>query len=387
MIFLVGDELVKVLLDPNVLKSFPGRLRLELENCKQMNNPSTLDALLSEFSNGGEEWKRRKSDINKNAPKYPPLDPSDSRINDPKFLFSKFNDLLWDRNYDGAISLAANIAGNLSFKGSQADSSVWYYLAGLASDIKSFLFGVDPYKAQGHGYFNQAISNSRHRDWFGNLSGYETPIPIMVDLEYRVQRICSLLYGYPPENDSLNQYLTGAVQKLKGRTDQGVKEFLKIFGESLGFETLIPKRNGAPDCIWYLKSNVCFIFEAKLDKTNDTISLLESRQVTTQPAEVANNEELFVPNDLKITCLTDVSKIAKEATQSLKNFYVLNPACAESQATSWFDRLISSQKRAYKDRSYLGSQIQAALIGFGYDTNGTFKKINQHLAEEVLEPV
>ncbi len=386
-IFLVGDELVKVLLDPNVLKSFPGKLRLELENCQRMNEPSSLDAFLGEFSASGEEWKKRKSDINKRAPKYPPLNPSDSGKDGPKFLFSKFNGMLWVRNYDGAISLAATIAGRLSTKGFRSDSSVWFYLAGLASDLKSLLTGVDPYKAPGHGYFNQATSNSRDRDWFGNLSSYESPVQIIADLKDRVGRICDFLNGFPPENDSLSQCFLGAAQKLNFREDHGVKEFLRIFGESLGFKTLNPKRIGAPDSVWYLKSDACFIFEAKLAKTNDTISIAEARQMTSQPGEVATNEKLQVHGDLKTTCLTDVSKIAKESLQTLTQFYVLSPGRAEKLAKLWFDRLISSQKRSYKDRSYLETQIQAALIGFGYDSRGIGKKINEHMAEEVLSPV
>lgn len=387
MVFLVGEDLVKTLLDPQVLNSFPGKLRLELQTCMKINDPSTLDDFIDEFKTNGSNWKAQKLMVNKNASKS--LEKLSSAVPSDlsRFVFSKYNNLLWIGNYDAAISLSSGVAGRLSSQGQRMDSSVWYYLAGLSSDLKSFHEGSDPYKAPAHGYFEQAVSNSSQREWFGNLSNYLRRPPRPVELNERVEKIVEFLMKFSPENDSLEKELVKIFKASASRKDRETKAFLKTFGETLGYDTLSPKKHGSPDCIWHMNSEAHFIFEAKLDKSNDTISINEARQIISQPSEVKTVEKLIVPDNLKTTCLTDVNYIDSSSSYTLDQFYVWRSTSANNIAQRWFTKLVLIHKRSFKDNTYLKSLIEDALIGFNLDTNGLKLNINGTLAKSVLKPV
>lgn len=384
MIFLVGLDLVNLLFDPEVLKTFPGRLRLELEMCKLVSNPDNLDDIIEEFINNGVEWKIRKADINKRAPNYKRYSGNNSIFKESNFMFAKFDNLVWIRNHSAAIDLAVGIARRLSSKGNSPDSAVWYYLAGVASDLSSFLEGKDPYKSPGHGYFNQAVSYSHQRSWFGGLSNYVNYPEINTDLKERIDGISGFLGRYPPENDSLEELFKEALDGLRSKGDNQLKAFLRVFGESLGYEALSPTRDAAPDCIWHIDHKVYFIFEAKLEKTNDKLSVNEVRQITSQPGEVKTNENMAVSEDFLVTCVTDINRIAIESSNFLDKFYVLRSEEILKFASDWFNKLLSFHKRAFKDRSFLDTLIHASLVGQGYDTKGITERFNSHLGSVLL---
>lgn len=387
MVFLVGEDLVKTLLAPQTLNSFPGKLRLELQTCKKINDPSTLDEFISEFMKNGPNWMAQKSTVNKNASKSlrktAPTVPGDLA----RFVFSKYNNLKWIGNYDAAVSLASGIARKLYSQGQNMDSSVWYYLAGLSSDLKCFLEGSDPYKAPAHGYFDQAVSNSSQREWFGNLSNYLIRSSHPHEISERVERIAEFLRKFPPENDSLDQEFSEILKVSASRKDLETKVFLKALGETLGYDTLSPKRHGSPDCIWYIGSEAHFIFEAKLDKSNDTISINEARQIISQPSEVRTMERFIVPDNLKTTCLTDVNYIDGSSSYALDQFYVWRSTSANILAQRWFSKLALIHKRSFKDNTYLKSLVEDALTGFNLDSNGLNLNINGALAKSVLKTV
>ena len=117
--------------------------------------------------------------------------------------------------------------------------------------MKCFHGRSDPYKASAHGYFEQSVSNSSTREWFGQLSTFlKRPEP-PTDLKERIERIRSYLTRFPPENDSLEKELNNTIEDLDSGKDPRVKGFLRTLGEALGYEVTSPKRSGGPDCIWY----------------------------------------------------------------------------------------------------------------------------------------
>ncbi len=387
MIFLVGEDLVKTLLDPQALNSFPGKLRQELQTCKSINQSSTLDQLIEEFRKKGPEWQKQKFTVSRKAHSSNVESESATSSDSERFMFVKYNDFIWVGRYDAAISLASSIAVKLSTGGHVADSAIWYYLSGLASDLKCFHEKSDPYKGSAHGYFEQSVSNSSTREWFGHLSAFlKRPEPL-TDLKERIERIRSYLTRFPPENDSLEKELNNTIEDLDSGKDPRVKGFLRTLGEALGYEVTSPKRSGGPDCIWYINQEVHFIFEAKLDKSNNKITINEARQITSQPDEVRTDDELSVPNGFKATCLSDTNHIDRNASNTLDQFYVLRSTQVKHFSQTWFRNLVNIHRQAFKDYTYLESLIQDALIRLKLDTNGLRSKINAALAKSVLKEI
>ncbi len=383
-IFLIGEDLVKLLLDPQTVSSFPGKLKLELEMCNGMTDSNLLDNYLSAFRNKSDEWKAMVEDINKKAAKYT-SSIGDVRESDTKFMFTKYSNYLWSGNYDAAYNLATGLMQKLASKSREKDSAIWAYLAGVSSDVFAFLSGKNPYLEPGHELFQTAVSRSERRDWFGNLSNFLHQEQIQTSLEPRIERISSLLSSYSPQNNKLEEALNDSIKNFKSGDDANVKLFLSKLGESLGFEAMIPSRQGSPDCIWLSNSTVDFIFEAKTMKINGLLTIEEVRQIIALPDEVRNNEKLNVPSTLFPICITDVSKIAKEEQHNSIKFYILRVRDLEEMAQNWFRRLLTIHKRAFKDNGLLRSQIQQALITQMMVGDGLRNKLCKTRASEVLK--
>ncbi len=384
-IFLVGEDLSKVLLDPQVVLEFPGKLRAELEACQAMNESKNLNRLMNSFKTKDEDWRTFKTNVNKRAAKLGSDVQSlhESRV---KFRFTKFSDYLWTGDFGAAMNLAASIAERLVSDNSRKESAIWFYLAGVASDILSFLKASNPYLAPGNGYFSMAVWQSLKRDWFGSLSNYSTPEAIQPNLKIRIGNIQKFLKDFPLENNSLNQTLSESLRQLSSNEDTKVRQFLNTLGKSLGFETQIKKRIGLPDCVWYINSEVIFIFEAKTDKNNDCLSMNEVRQINSQPEEVRNNENLSVPRDLYVTCLTDCEFVAKEKIQEAYRFHIIKTDEMKVFAETWYDRLMTVHRRAFKDPAYLAIQLQSAMVAQKLDEKNIRAVLNVGLAENRLKP-
>jgi hypothetical protein len=358
-IFLVGEDLVKILLNPQTIANFPGKLRKELQYCTTLNNPNLLESYLKSFREKDEDWKNIREQVTKNAAK---LNLRSGANGGKKFFFSKYSNFLWNGNYQAANSLATKIMGSLNETGKEKDSAIWAYLGGVASDIDAFISGKDPFLEPGNELFSDAVSRANNREWFGILSSYLHEDPIEPLLKTNVENIISSLRKFSPGQDKFREYIEDLLKKLKNGEDKDIKHFLKEFGTLLGYETLVPPRPGAPDCIWSLNGNAAFIFEAKTNKNNDFLTLAEVRQIIPMPDEVKSNEKLGIPSSLLPICITDVHKIAKEEREMGEKFYVLRTVELEELAKNWLYRLLTIQKRAYKDENYLKHMIQHALI-------------------------
>ena len=360
-IFLIGEDLVKLILNPQTLSTFLGKLRAELEICKEMKEPNLLDSFLEAFRNKTQDWIELKERIIKKAGKYAgSLEGSLDKEN--IFVFSKYSSLLWAGNYQAAQSLATQLMQKFNSKGREKDSAIWAYLGGVASDISAFKFSKNPFLEPGNELFLHAVSTAKNREWFGTLSNYVQEDRIQQPLENRVEIIYSSLSKFSPEHNKLKEHTDDLIKKLESGEDKNVKQFFQEFGTLLGFDTLIPSRQGSPDCIWSSNGNVSFIFEAKTNKTNDYLTIEEVRQIIAIPGEVKSNEKLKVSGDLLPVCVTNVHKIAKEEKHNAKNFYVLRTSEVSKLANDWFSRLSDIQNIVFKDINYLKPQIQYALI-------------------------
>lgn len=382
-IFLIGEDLVKLVLDPQTILSFPGKLRLELDMCKKMIDPNLLNSYLLEFREKTDDWKLQVANINKKAAKYTSAIEG-LRNSETKFMFTKYSNNLWSGNYDAAYSLATGLMQKLANKSQEKESAIWAYLAGVASDVSAFLSGKNYYLEPGNELFATAVSRSERRDWFGNLSNFLGQERLQQLLEPKIEKIYSLLSKYSPQNNAFEEFLKDSIEKLKSGDDVKVKLFLRIFGESLGFDALVPSRQGSPDCIWSSKNLVDCIFEAKTKKSNDFLTIEEVRQIIALPDEVKNNEKLNVPSNLLPICVTEVNKIAEQEQHSAVKFHLLRVRDLEELAQNWFKRLLTIHRRAFKDNDLLRLQIQHALITQRMNENGLHDKLCKTLASEVL---
>lgn len=358
-IFLIGEDLVKLLLNPQTISAFPGKIRKELQMCSSMNDPKSLESFLGSFREKSTDWKESRDQVTKSAAKLS-LGPNSNASKN--FLFSKYSNFLWTGNYTAAQSLATGLMQKLNTDRKEKDSAVWAYLGGVASDISALISGKNPFLEPGNDLFSTAVSRANNREWFGTLSNYLQEDSIQPSMESKVENIFSALGKFSPEQNNFEVHIDDLIKKLRSGEDKDIKQFLQEFGTLLGYETSVPSRQGSPDCIWSSNGNAAFIFEAKTNKTNDFLAIDEVRQIISMPDEVKNNERLRVESSLLPICITNVRKIAKEEMGLAQKFYVLKTAELEKLAIKWLQRLLSIQKRAFRDENFLKYQIQQALI-------------------------
>lgn len=390
MIFLIGEDLIKLIQNPQTILSFPGKLGKELELCQKMNKPKKVDEYIKAFMQRTDDWEKLKGRIIKKAAKL-----NSGKLknvnNSNHFIFSKYSNYLCNGNYSGAQCLATKIMGKLNNEGKEKDSAIWAYLGGVASDISAFNNGKNPFLESGNELFRQAINKTDNREWFGSLSHFleETGPNNMVEID-RSKIIFQTLNKFPLEQNKFQTYIEGLLKKLKDgedkyNEDKNIKQFLREFGALLGYDTLTPSRQGAPDCIWFLNNTVAYIFEAKTNKKNNIISIGEVRQITSISDEIKDNEKLLVPDNLLPICITDAHEIAKEVVDQGKKFYTLTTVELEEIAKSWLYRLLAIQNRAFKDEVYFESQIESALKTQGLTKNDLKNKFYKLKGNERLK--
>ena len=391
MIFFIGDDLIKIIQNPQTILSFPGKLRKELELCQQIKDQAKLDAYINAVIEQTDAWKKLKENIIREAAK---LNSGELKTinNTEHFVFSKYSNYLWNGNYTAAQDLATTIMGKLNDEGKEKDSAIWAYLGGVSSDISSFINGKDPSLETGNRLFEQAVSRANNREWFGSLSNFlhSTELKDAVEMD-RVKIIYRNLSNFPVEQNKFKEYIEGLIKKVednevKNNEDKNIKQFLKEFGTLLGYDTLVPSRPGAPDCIWSLNGTAAYIFEAKTNKKNDIINISEVRQIISMPEEIKSNEKLVVPDNLLPICITDAHEIAREDADLGEKFYVLRTAELKELAKNWLYRLLAIQNRAFKEENYLKSQIEHALITQGLTKQDLQVKLYKSKGNEVLKP-
>lgn len=385
-IFLVGDDLVKLILNPQTLSSFPGKLKKELEYCRELKDPKKLDEYLAAYKEKNKEWITIKDKITKEAAKVNVQTVNSSSKNGRNFMFSKYSNFLWTGNYEAAQMLAVDRMREMIGKGNEKDSAIWAYLGGEASDISAFMTERNPFTESGNGLFSIAVNYANKRDWFGTLSNYINDDEIHSTIESEVKIIFDEIKKFSSEHDGFNKYIKSITNMLESRDDKNVKKFLKEFGTLLGFETLSPSRDGSPDCIWYSGREVKFIFEAKTDKKNDCLSIKEVRQIISLPEEVKSNEKLEVSSNLLPICITDVQKIADEERHNAEKFFILKTSGIKVLSNDWFKKLLAIQNRAFKDDARLKDQIQRALKTHRLYGTELRAKLCQFKADEILTP-
>lgn len=108
MIFFIGEDLIKLIQNPQCIISFPGKLRKELELCKKMDDATKMDAYIKAFSGQTDDWKKLKENIIKEAAKLNSGNLKNGNDHN-HFVFSKYSNHLWNGNYIGAQSLATEI--------------------------------------------------------------------------------------------------------------------------------------------------------------------------------------------------------------------------------------------------------------------------------------
>jgi hypothetical protein len=207
----------------------------------------------------------------------------------------------------------------------------------------------------------------------------------------RAKIIYNNINKFPLEQNKFKEHIECLIKKLEdgevqNNEDRNIKQFLKEFGSLLGYETLVPVRDGAPDCIWSLNGRVAYIFEAKTNKKNDIININEVRQIISMPEEIKNNEKLIVQDNLLPICITDVHEIAKEDAHLGAKFYVLRTTELMEIAKSWLYRLLALQNRSFKDELYFESQIEFALSTQGLTKNDLQNKLCRSRGNEILKP-
>jgi len=215
-----------------------------------------------------------------------------------------------------------------------------------------------------------ARSRGQDREWFGYLERHMKDKAKGTVDSRQVDGIIGFLQARPEMSQRLSKENATARSHLAQTEPSPYHAGLRHLGSSLGFQVTGEHADGASDCVWHLGSIVYCNFEAKTAKTNDCLSQEEIRQIKEQLGDIAANDGLTVPIDLKTTCVTTCASIASRKGHDLDKFDVARPIDVLEFATDWFSKLEEIQRQGTKDPSELRKTLEIALVNHGASLDG-----------------
>lgn len=383
LVSLVGEDLIQFLANAAVRNGLPQRIRAELAVADDHQDPRLLNDLFRAFLERGEDWERFCDTLDASVDDFPVEVQDDEEVAKLHRKEARYNQLFWSEAYPEAAQVAAGVAQD--FVGAQAEgpAALWFYLASVAADVAAWEKTQNASSDQGSGLLEEAARRAHGRAWFGRLQrGTALPTGQVIPT---VDPVLQFLRRFPTTSDKLQRWLQEALEDLKQTEPNRYHRGLRSLGESLGFRAMSPKRDGAADVIWGLDKTANFVFDAKTQKTANTLHLNEARKLAEQPAGTASNDGFGVPAGLRSTAVTNDQFVADEAKHLRDAIQVLRPANVLAFAEKWFETLQRLQVSLMKaDDNAARRHVQTALKFIGAAPNELYATLGIEPATEAL---
>ncbi len=290
LVVIIGDKLHQYFHRPEKRETLHPELQAEVNfGVEQSNvdNACELGDNIDIFIVHGAEWKAADNHILETRDDLSQLPmPSATSLSNSVAHEVKFNDALWDSDFDSALSAAkdvlANLAGGHDLKGY---SALWNYLAGSAAYQAGHMQA-----AQGH--YSAAFSCARELPWLKQIqkltSIKELEVPVDIICGERIELIEGLFERFGKSGSvKIEKYFQAIREGLSSKESKPFEEAQVKLGQLLGFVAGNTEGSGDPDPWWIFGRQGVVFEDYTATGDNPVVSKEKTLQAKAHPDTLA----------------------------------------------------------------------------------------------------
>ena len=320
-----GEQLTDYLINIRRRKYLRPELQAEIAFGVEQSKGQSIADLAENFKiflENGEEWEKVNQQIitaSKNAVQKP--FPAMEELNDTVANEIKFQEHLWQGDYEAAFGCAEKILRRINRPNLRGYRTLWHYLAGSVASLGANA-GSKDLNAKARIQFSKAKKASPGIPWLVKLarSQFEATVSVQDNtiLMEQIERVEAKL-------TQLGAFTEGRFAKYEKRILDGLhstkkgpfEESQMLLGKLLGYEAGNKETDGAPDP-WWIASTVCFVFEDHAGAgAESALSVKKARQVSSHPAWMRHNIEATKNADILPVLVTPVRTVKRGAVAHL----------------------------------------------------------------------
>lgn len=290
---------------------------------------SKFNAIISSFEANDENWKNAEKVIDKLRASDESMDTSITNLLEKSVNYEvNYSYALWSGDYRRAVDMAMRVSDNLSHRNLGPYRALWTYFVACAAltapetdkeyvDIKN-------------DFANRSLAAGSLISWFPNaiLSLRHVDAPskdALLNQALAAENVLEVLTNLGISGPKFDLKLT-EVEELLGETDSSKFERgLVALGTLLGFTSLRPAGDGAPDACWQLENQLCIILEGKSEENPESgISIQNCRQTSMHRDWAASKDYLKNVTETVVCLVSPRTTIDSDALPYGKDVYYIS---------------------------------------------------------------
>lgn len=335
VVFLLDRTLVDFLLKTehrNVLHpELQAELEFGIENSRGKESVGFIE-LCEVFLSQDEEWREAdKAIIGLRETKIRQRDPIADRLmqvvsDEVDYLY-----LLWTGNYEQALEKAKSVSDSLGGDETKGYRGWWYYLTGDAALMLHEENAMDSFFGVAKDYFKRAGSCSLAISWFARLA---RTLPVASEVQGADERTATAVEVIKDQLKALGlvgknfeNQVSSALSDIRSDEYKNFHRGLDKLGKFLGFETMSPKEDGSPDCVWSIGNMIHIVHEAKTEhKPDKPIGINDVRQAEGHANWVQSHCPCQETTEIVCVIETPRSSVSKGAVPHAKTLCRVDPS-------------------------------------------------------------
>lgn len=348
LVCIMGGSIENNITNEKYVENFPMELRAEInfgvQISKKYNNIDELIENVKEFIEQGEEWEKADDTIVKLRNKYKKDKDSNNKLPETGKIYAKLKKsamlevelqyLLWKKCYEEAFDKINEIIDELNAPKLDGYKCYWEYMKGC---IAYYYYRLD--KCKNAGYKSKVIesfsnankqyhtvkwlSNLKNRLDFGTVSELDNK-ENMGFIQQIEQEIIST------KKSVLLKKIKEIQENLKSDDGNKFESGHEQLGKVLGYISVNPKEESAPDPYWIIDGECLIVSEDKIykidekDKCVKKIPAAHIHQTNSHETWIRKNEKRILPTAKVYTVLISNSRGIEESARVFANgiFYI-----------------------------------------------------------------
>lgn len=304
-------------------------IRFGLLNSNDANIEDFIDLLQSFYDQGSEWLSANRVIVNLRESMHKEKDPVAEQFmkvapSEVEYIYA-----MWKGDYLSALQKATYVVDHLEASDAYGYKAWWYYLAGCAAWLEGKENSDQHFIEKARSLFTDATKYAAGVSWFARLArSLDIPsatLPVDTDTMLACEGIYKIMEQYGFSGVKFANKMAELTNAMEQHESSQFEQGLQQLGKLLGFESLKPGGQSAPDAVWRFQDKLAIAFEAKSEERDShPISLRTVRQALTHAQWVRDHYPFSNNAEVDVVIISPRSSIEEDAKSNAKGLWYQN---------------------------------------------------------------
>lgn len=371
-VIVAGSKLLDFCSQHEIRASMDPELQAEIEfgieNSKEL-DVSAITDLLKLLYEQGNDWQAANDEIINiregiiNSSRSDETDQATKNLLDVARFEVAFVYELWKKDYIAALHHAGLVADKLTGNDIAGYRAWWNYLAGCTAWLEGKEHSDSVFINKATEFFYRAAREAHSITWLAGLAGSLGTKKQVIKPELDSTHVSKVIathlmklgFSGPKFLDKVEELLEAIKSEKSKNFDGG----LQSLGTFLGFRSVKPEGEAAPDAVWCLLDQLAIAFEAKREEIpEELIPVKTVRQALTHATWVRKHHSMKDDAKIIVVIVTARSSIRHEAKQLAQELCYQHPDDIQNLA----DAVVATYRNIRARASTLDQEVLIQIV-------------------------